>query len=50
MKAYQASACVSFADVQLVKESHLVKPRVNMRGDYTRAWLPEGVIHLKTLM
>lgn len=50
MKAYQASACVSFADVQLVKESQLVKPRVNIGEDYPRAWLPEGAIHLETLM
>ena len=29
----------SFADVPLVKASHMAKPSVSVRGDHTRAWI-----------
>lgn len=43
--AYQASAYITFADVPFVKVSQMVKPRVGMERDYTRAWIPGDKIH-----
>lgn len=51
MKADQTSACVTFANVQLIEASHLIKPIVSAGGDYTRTWIPgEDVIHWGPLM
>ena len=50
MKADQASACVTFANVQLIEASHLIKPRVSAGGDYTRTWVSGDVIHWGPLM
>lgn len=35
----QASACITFAYVPLIKASHMAKPKVNVGGGYLKAWI-----------
>ena len=42
---YQVSACSIFADVPLVRASHMAKLNVHMRGSYIRMWILGDVIH-----
>lgn len=36
---YQGFAGITFADVPLAKESHMAKLRINVGGNYTKAWI-----------
>jgi hypothetical protein len=48
-RAFQASACIMFANVSLAKTSHAAKPRINVGGVMQIPW-KYVVIHWRPLL
>lgn len=49
-KHLQESSCVKFTNVQLVKASHMAKPRITVGGDCARERIDRGMIHWESLL